>query len=108
MRSIPSVIRLLCTIAMLLGAVSCGQSEPRTIENQKAFDDAVETYLQRKNMDLAIAQYKEFRLDDDGTKAEATIAMKLAGPGAKVTARFHFRFEKVDGAWRVTTHSQMR
>ena len=102
------VIRLLCTIAMLLGAVSCGQTKPGVIDNQRAFDDAVNAYLQIKNMDLAIAKYKKFRLDDDDTKAEAIIAMKLAGPGARVTARFQFKFEKVNGAWRVMSHSQIR
>lgn len=93
---------------MLVFELSCDHSEPLRIPNESAFSFAIEKYLESKNMDLAIARYKTFQLDGSGRQADAVIAMKYAGQGPKVTARFAFKFQKTGSVWRVTSHTQLK
>ena len=97
------MVRLIVAVVLLACLYGCSGGEP-TIPDRPAFDEAVKAYLQRTGMGLKIAEYKHFALSEDGTSAEAEIAMGYDGPGVSATKRFLFEFEKVDGAWRVAGH----
>ncbi len=90
---------------MLLLVVGCSGSEPQ-VPDRAAFDQAVADYLEQRSMGLAISEYKAFTMADDGTHAEAEIAMADAAGMIKATARFIFHFERTDGTWRVVSHQQ--
>lgn len=96
-----------CTVAIVLGG-ACDRGQTPAIENRQPFSQAVETYLRKKYMDLAIGEYKQLRLTESGTKAEAIIGMTHAAEGARVQARFRFFFEKTGNRWQVVGHEPFK
>jgi len=104
-RSIGFVLMMLLMVTL----TGCGGGEPVVIEDREAFDAAVEQYLQRKSMDLAISEYQSFELAEDGNAATAVIALKYAGEGvAPVQTRYEFTFEKTNDRWQVASARKAR
>jgi len=100
------VALVLMMVTMLVG---CGGGEAVVVEDREAFDAAVEQYLQRKSMDLAISEYISFEMDEPGAAATAVIALKYAGEGvAPVQTRYEFTFEKTNDRWQVASARKAR
>jgi len=96
--------------AILTAAVlhGCGRTEP-VVEERAALDEAVEQYLRRNSMDLAIVAYREFELDESGDEATAVIALKHADETyGNLQVRFQFEFAKQDERWEVTGHHKAK
>jgi hypothetical protein len=95
-------------IMLLLFAAGCSGGEPGVpgVPDRAAFDQAIADYLDQRSMGLKISEYKSFTMADDGAHAQAEIAMGDASGMIKATARFIFRFERTNGAWRVVSHEQ--
>lgn len=96
----------LILLGLVVAAGGCEKATAPPAGVEPALSAAVAAYLARRDMDLAIAAYKSFRMSDDGRQAEAEIAMRHAGEGPRVTARFRFEFERRDGDWHVVSHTQ--
>jgi hypothetical protein len=105
-----NTIRLVfCCILLTACLTSCGGNEPVVVPDREAFDAAVEEYLRLKSMDLAIREYEQFELGEEGATATAVIAMVYAGEGvASVQQKFRFSFQKTADRWQVTGHAKAR
>jgi hypothetical protein len=105
-----NTIRLaFCCVLLALALTSCGGEEPVVVPDREAFDSAVQEYLRLKSMDLAIRDYDQFEMSEDGTTATAVIAMVYAGEGvASVQQKFRFSFQKTAGRWQVIAHAKAR
>ena len=100
-----SIATIITIYVMMAG---CGAEKP-VIADQPAFDQAVEAYLHAKSMDLAIAEYDEFELSDDGRGATAIISLVYSGEGwTKARTRFEFEFRKTDDKWEVVDHRHLK
>ncbi|UCD75385.1 MAG: nuclear transport factor 2 family protein [Phycisphaerales bacterium] len=106
MRLTPQLLHLILIICLLTG---CGGKEPPTVPNREAFDAAVESYLDRQAMELAIRQYREFEMAEDGATATAVISMGHADEAyGNVQVHFRFNFEKTGDRWRVVSHQKVK
>ncbi len=93
---------------MLLTVSGCGVGSAE-VPNRVIFDAAVRAYLEKRSMNLSIANYEKFNLAEDGAKATAVIALVLAGEGhARVKIRFLFIFRKTDGRWQAVSHEKVK
>ena len=105
MKLLRNAVCLLLTVVLLTG---CGDPPPE-VPNREAFDKAVESYLDRQSMDLAIREYRQFELAEDGTTATAVISMGHADEAyGNVQVRFRFNFEKTGDRWQVVSHQKVR
>ena len=88
---------------------ACGGEAPPVIPDREAFDKAVESYLDRQSMQLAIRKYREFEMAEDGATATAVIWMGHADEAyGNVQVQFRFNFEKTGDRWQVVSHQKVR
>jgi len=58
------------------------------------FKKAVEAYLKRKSMEMAVVRFKSLDLDDKGTTAEADVVLKEKEGIHNLTTTWRFEFRK--------------
>ncbi len=101
--------RVLCLLLIAFALAGCGKEEVVTVPNRPVFDTAVEKYLSRNSMDLAIVEYRGFELAASGVEASAVISLRHADESyGNLQVRFAFEFEKTDDRWRVTAHRKAK
>ena len=100
---------IVTALAVLLALSGCDGDETPVIPDREAFDAAVESYLSGRSMEMAIDEYREFTLAENGNTARAVIALAHAGEGyANLRVRWEFTFQKVNDRWRVSSHRQVK
>ena len=97
-------MRVLVAVLLLLGALIPGCAGQSSDVDDKPFRQAIESYLQRNNMELAIKEIKAGPVVADDKTASLTASLthaELGGPS--VTWQFQFATQP-DGSWQVTSH----